>query len=248
MNASFLKQAVDSVLDLVYPRSCGLCHRELEDIEEAHSVLCEECFREMNLGDDRGCPACGAKLGPFAPSTPECVHCRNERYAFSEVFSLGNYGDALQRACLSCKSESSHCLTRQMADLLYRLGQDTMVSWDVDLVVCVPHHWRKRLLGGYQSSAELAERVAGNLGKPFARQLLTKTKHTPDQARLSPTLRRKNVKNTFAVASPKLVRDRRILLVDDVMTTGSTADACTRALKKAGAEAIFVAVLARGLG
>ncbi|MBD3674933.1 MAG: ComF family protein [Planctomycetaceae bacterium] len=248
MKASLLGQVVSSAIDFVYPPSCGLCQGEIETVDALHPLLCEECFRKLDPGDDRGCPACGAKLGPFAPDRPECVHCRNERYAFTEVYSLGNYGDALQQICISCKSRSSHPLTLQMADLLSRIGNETLASWDVDLVACVPHHWRKRLWDRYHCSAELAERVAGNLGKPFARHLLTKTRHTPDQARLAPTQRRKNVKNSFAVSSRHLVRDRRILLVDDVMTTGSTADACTRALKKAGAEAIFVSVLARGLG
>ena len=248
MEATFLKQAVESVIDLIYPRSCGLCRRELEVIPESHPALCRDCVRDLDLREERGCPSCGAKLGPFAPENLRCTHCQNDRFAFEEVFSLGNYTGALKGVCRCCKSESSHSLTLQMGNLLSQFGSEAFSSWEVDLVACVPHHWRKRLTRSYNSSAELAERLANQLNKPFARHLIAKTNHTSDQASLAPSLRRQNVKNSFAVNSHRLVRGRRILLVDDVLTTGSTSDACARILKKAGAETIFVAVLARGLG
>lgn len=249
MPTHFVKQFTDAALDLVYPPSCGLCHGSLDHHDSSdHRLLCDECFQKLDLTEDRGCPSCGAKLGPFAPQTPKCVHCRNDRFAFREVVSLGNYQVELKTVCLQCKEVHAHHLMQQFCDFLFQRHQDLFESWKIDCVICVPQHWRKRFWGSYNTSAELAERMGQNLNKPFLRQLLSKKQHTSDQARLLPSHRRENVKNAFGITSGRLIQGRRILLIDDVLTTGSTADACGRVLKKAGADEIFVAVLARGLG
>ncbi len=248
MPTQFIKQFTDAALDLVYPPSCGLCHCSLEQQALQHRLLCDDCFQKLDLTEDRGCPSCGAKLGPFAPLTPKCVHCRNDRFAFREVVSLGNYQGELKAVCLQCKEVHGHHLVQQFCDLFFDRHQDLLENWDIDCLACVPQHWRKRFRGAYNTSAELAERMSRRLQKPFLRQLLVKKQHTSDQAGLLPSHRRKNVKNAFGITSDRLIQGRRILLIDDVLTTGSTADACSRVLKKAGADEIFVAVLARGLG
>jgi len=248
MPTKYLKQFANSALDLVYPPSCGLCHCSLDRQSPEHQHLCDDCFQKLDLKEDRGCPSCGAKLGPFAPQTPKCVHCRNDRFSFQEAVSLGNYQGELKSVCLQCKKVYAHHLTLQFCDLLFERYQKLFEDWDVDCVTCVPQHWRKRISGAYNTSAELGERLSRKLKKPFLRHLVSKKQHTSDQARLLPSHRRQNVKNAFGITSPRLIRARRVLLVDDVLTTGSTADACERELKKAGADEIFVAVLARGLG
>jgi len=248
MPGALLQTVADAALDLIYPASCGLCGKIPESSSTSSRLLCRECLESLDLSNERGCPQCGAKLGPYAPESSQCIHCRNDRFAFEETVCLGTYDGHLRRACLQCKTARDHSLTVQMGDQLYELHQELLEGWEVDCVTCVPQHWRKRLTGGYNTSAELAEQLGNRLKVPLVRSLLTKTQHTSDQSRLTPRQRRENLKGVFRLNLRRVVAGRRILLVDDVLTTGSTANACAKVLKKAGAEVVFVAVLARGLG
>jgi ComF family protein len=114
----------------------------------------------------------------------------------------------------------------------------------VDLVVPVPLHWWRRWRRGYDQGAALARGLAGRLGLPCA-SCLCRTRHTPRQAEQTPSARRDNVRGAFRTSARAPVKGKSVLLVDDVMTTGSTATEAARALRDAGAARVVVAVLAR---
>jgi ComF family protein len=115
---------------------------------------------------------------------------------------------------------------------------------ELDAVVPVPPHWLKRHVRGFNPSGELAHAIAGALGKPCLPAALRRTRWTKTQTRLSSSARARNVRGAFA-ASPALAGGRTFLLIDDVLTSGATADACAGALKAAGAERVFVLTAAR---
>jgi ComF family protein len=117
-----------------------------------------------------------------------------------------------------------------------------------DIVVPVPLHWRRRLARGYNQSEALARAVADRLGLPCRPSLLRRVRHTPQQTQQSPAGRRDNVRGAFAARLGRAFAGKSILLVDDVMTTGSTASEAARALREDGAARVVVAVLARAQG
>jgi len=248
MKPGLLQRLLASPLNLVYPVSCPLCGCDDDSCDRDRTHLCSDCRRQLLPESDSFCRRCGAIVGPYLLGESPCHHCRNDRYTFSETVALGTYAGELRRACLTCQQPGRSDLVRALVSLLWEVHEPRLREWQIDLVTCIPQHWRKRLTWSINTSAELGTRLAQKLGVPFARQLLLKTRHTPDQTALTPPQRRKNLKDAFRVSFPSLARGRRILLVDDVLTTGSTAQACSRSLKAAEASEIFVAVAGRGLG
>ncbi len=113
-----------------------------------------------------------------------------------------------------------------------------------EVIVPVPSHWRRRLWRGFDQAAVLARELSRHLGVPVA-EALRRTRHTDPQAGLARRQRRLNVRGCFRAAAPETVRGRRVLLIDDVLTTGATANAAAAALKEAGAARIGVFTLAR---
>ena len=130
------------------------------------------------------------------------------------------------------------------AGWMVRAGSD--MAQNADLVAPVPLHWTRLFARRYNQSAVLAQRIAQALDKPYVPALLTRTRRTPSQGTLSRNARAGNVRGAFEPQDRAVaVEGQVILLVDDVMTTGSTASACAAALKKAGARAVHVLTLAR---
>jgi predicted amidophosphoribosyltransferase len=158
---------------------------------------------------------------------------------------LGVYREDLRRAVLQAKSAGGEALARTLADLLLaaRSAEFRTGRWDV--VVPVPHHWSRRFSPRHAASETIAERLAARLGLPYDGRLVRKTRITPPQAGTAPSVRRRQQRGAFAAAN---ANGLRILLVDDVLTTGATADEVSKVLRAAGAASITVAVIARGIG
>jgi predicted amidophosphoribosyltransferase len=160
---------------------------------------------------------------------------------------LGSYTDDLRDAILRAKRPSGELLACGLAALLADAHRDTVRVWEIDVVVPVPMHWRRRLLRGGSSADELARGVAVALDIP-CRRLLRRRRATRMQNELPVAARRGNVRDAFGptlAGRVGLLRGRKVLLVDDVTTTGSTLEACRRAAITAGAAAVYAAVVAR---
>jgi predicted amidophosphoribosyltransferase len=175
-----------------------------------------------------------------------CIHCRNDRFHFDRVIRLGVYRDQLRRAVLQAKASGGEALAWTLADLLYSARSADWTGLNCDAVVSVPHFWTQRLIHRHAASETLAERLAQRLRLPLQRGLLRKVRWTPAQAGSPPSVRRQQQRRAFAAG--KSARGLKILLVDDVLTTGATADEASKALQAQGATSITVAVIARGLG
>jgi len=115
----------------------------------------------------------------------------------------------------------------------------------IDMVVPIPLHWRRRWTRGYNQSASLGREIAASLALGFAPRLLVRVRHTPQQVQPSASARKDNVRGAFRVKRNARLGGITVLLVDDVLTTGSTAGEAARTLREAGAKKVIVAVLAR---
>lgn len=152
----------------------------------------------------------------------------------------------MRAAVLAAKRAGGEPAARWLADQIWeRRGQD-LAALGIDLVVPVPQHWTRRLLSPHNTAELIARRLASRLKVRFSRHILAKTRRTPGQTTLSPSARRQNLRGVFL--SARHLDGRRVLLVDDVLTTGTTAHQATGALLDAGAEAVWVAAAARGIG
>lgn len=229
------------VADLVWPRHCWLCE------SDTGVSLCDFCRTELTSDACPTCLRCSGTVGPYADLTGGCPLCRGSRFHFDRAVRLGPYDGRLREAVLRLKHDSGEPLAEELGGLLATVRKESLTAFRSDAVVPVPLHWWRRLARGYNQSETVARTLADGLGLPCRPTWLVRTRPTPTQRAQSAAARWENVRGAFRVRRGAAVRDARVLLVDDVLTTGATADAAATALRQAGAAQVVVAVLARRL-
>lgn len=196
------------------------------------------------------CPCCGRPLAhppaqpiPPAqrslPAQPLCHLCRAQFYAFDRARSFAVYDEALSEAMMLLKYDEVTRLGDWFAVKLAEMVASTGEDWRVDAIVPVPLHVERLRERGYNQAELIARPLARRLHTKFDPRLLVRTKPRPPRLVLSRTEHWESVRGAYATRSGAQVDKLRILLVDDVMTTGATLDACARALKKAGAASVL---------
>jgi ComF family protein len=176
------------------------------------------------------------------------MRCKGVALRFESAVALGDYADDLRAAVLRMKRASEEPLTTALADLLSERLAERVSVLEPEAVIPVPMYWMRRWARGTNNSEILAARLANALSLPLLEGALTRRRNTQPQAGLSEGARWKNVRGAFRLKRGVDVRGARILLVDDVLTTGATCSEAARALTKAGAAAVTVVVVARADG
>jgi predicted amidophosphoribosyltransferase len=216
-------------------------------VRAGRPLLCGACVEAVACRAEVDCPRCGAPRAADVPDGPHCGHCVEDRFAFETVVCLGPYADRLRLFCKRLKEHGQDALAWAATEALWVRVGPRLAGAGIDVVVPVPAHWRRRLVGAGGAPRVVAEALAERLGVESIPSLLRKVRHVPPQTTLSPAARRMNPRQTFRAPVP-LPAGATVLLVDDVLTTGATAHEAARELRRAGAGRILVAVLARGLG
>ena len=238
----------DGVLALVYPQSCAACQGSVES--RRLGIACARCWQETRTltSSDTICWKCGAlSSGTIAPDKKETVRCRRcDEHAYTAARACGAYEGALRAVVLGLKREPQ--VSARLADLLIKTQSQFPLS-AATRVIPVPLHPRREKLRGFNQATALATIVAGAASLPLDLVSLVRTSHAEvHRAGLDARGRRETVANAFEVLYPALIAGEKILLVDDVFTTGATVSACAAALRAAGACEIFVLTIARPLG
>ena len=219
-----------------------MCGQPLQEISRV-PVCCSCLQAPAPLDAEFFCVSCRTPFRNRFPLDEEgrCALCRGALRGFDAAYSFGYYDGVLRQLIHLYKYRKVRTLSGPLGELLLRaLPRDEKF----DCVSPVPLHWRRRWQRGFNQSRLLAQHVESHAGIP-AVNLLRRLRHTAAQAGLSNTGRRRNVAAAFACKRPEQAAGRRILLIDDVMTTGSTAAACARTLKRAGAARVALLTLAR---
>lgn len=245
-----LTQLGRAAFRFVFPPSCPLCHRDVELDERddlgrlVAPVLCDRCSADMLPSPSHHCLRCGLPVGPHARNDG-CPHCRSQKFRFRRVIRVGLYDASLRTACIRAKSPTQFPLAAALANLVWLHERDELNSEKIDLVVPVPRHWTRQMVKAHHAAETISRVLARRLAKPHGRGLIRKIKWTPDQSDLTAANRKLNLKDAFAVRPrPRSLAGKTVLLVDDILTTGTTANECTRALLQAGAAKVIVAVIA----
>jgi ComF family protein len=232
---------------LLFPPRCAVCDADLLEAEDG-LLLCDGCQDELAPPEWLGCPRCGAAFPPSSASH-DCHRCRGARLHFDAVVPLGLYHGLLRDAVLKMKRASGEPLSMTIAHYLVRRRAAQITSLQPSVVMPVPMHWRRRWARHTNSPDLLAERLAKFLQVPLLDRALRRRRNTLPQKGLPPKDRFKNVRDAFRMAPGCDLRGARVLLVDDVLTTGATCSEAARLLKdRGGAEAVVVAVVARAEG
>jgi ComF family protein len=225
-----------ALLSIVYPARCCACDALCDET----TAFCDGCALTLvPIDPARACGACGLPL-PSAPSETRCLGCLQRPPPFVAATAPLEFGGALGRAVRRMKWARRPELGRPLGRLLAPAARSG------DLLVPVPLHPRRLRARGYNQAALLALAAADDGGPPVSLDALARVRDTPPQSRLGAAERRANVDGAFA-ATLDAVRGARVLLVDDVLTTGATAAACATALLDGGAAEVRVLTLARAM-
>ncbi len=226
------------LLEIALPSVCLLCRQ----MPSRPGTFCAACLLGMPPVASPRCPRCDLPFTAMDGSDHLCQACTLLPPPFLWARSAGLYQDSLRRAVQRFKFQGEFNLDRPLAHLMRGMLQQSLEEFKADLLVPIPLFRRRLCQRGFNQSLLLA-RALRLEGLPIATRLLRRVRETAPQSGLKAFQRRRNLRGAFALE--KSLRGERVLLLDDVMTTGATARECSRVLLSGGAGAVAVAVLAR---
>ncbi|PLY03908.1 MAG: hypothetical protein C0622_03920 [Desulfuromonas sp.] len=226
------------LIKTIFPPACPVCLRTLPYGWSA--VFCASCQAELHSLPASRCSLCALPFASPVASTHLCGRCLKTKPHFFAVYAVGLYDGTLQQAIQQLKFNQKIALDRVLGGLLAAAVAPDLA---VDLVVPVPLEGKRLRRRGYNQALLLAHELARLRGWQLSSGLLIKSRETPAQQQLSARERERNLQGVFHTSAP--LNGETVLLVDDVMTTGSTVSACARELLSAGAGRVGVAIIAR---
>lgn len=233
------------VVRWLYPNSCLICDAPERAPDTFRHGVCNGCATAVTTDPFCACPWCAQTVGPHTDTTHGCAECRGIALGFERAFRLGPYAGKLRDAVLRTKFLAGEGLADLLGRTFAEVRGAAIRAAGVDLVAPVPLHWWRKWTRGYNQSEAVGRELASGLGAAFAPHLLRRVRWTPQQVQPTRAARRENVKGAFRVRRGARVTGKTVLLVDDVMTTGSTLGEAARVLRAAGVARVAVAVLAR---
>jgi ComF family protein len=245
---SAVKVASASLFSLLFPSDCRICRAPLTTI--ARIPVCEPCLAQIRPLDGLLCRICGEKLFISVANSTEgalCGICRRAEPHFRRAVAYGVYEGSLRDLVHLFKYQGTRPAGKLLGKLLDQAVR-TMELPDSVIVVPVPLWSGKRSARGFNQAEAIARSfvaLQSSSSIQLETAILVRTRETASQTGLTRHQRRANVRGAFAVARPEKIKGRSILIVDDVMTTGTTAGECARVLRRAGAKEVFVATVAR---
>ena len=246
------------MLDLIFPGACSVCDSPVEN----ERLVCGSCIAEIKLVREfSSCEKCGTPFGFFGGEDDDigqksastdvtghlCGKCLSGKFSFAAARSVALYEGKIRDIIHQFKYEGALGLEGFLSDMMIKNFQ--YVPGNFDLLVAVPMHISKLRQREYNQSAVLAFNLARSAGVKCDLLTFKKIRDTRPQIEFrNEDERRRNVRGAFSVTSPELFKDRSILLIDDVYTTGSTSDECAAEILKSGASRVTVFTLSRVKG
>lgn len=239
-------KAANWLLDLLLPPKCLKCSVR---VDSAYAI-CPDCWKDIQFLSDPKCSVCGYPFGVEMGADfsligeNKCAACQKTDRTYTKAISAVRYDDESRKMIIGFKYNDRLEYAQYFVNLLKIAGKD--IFENCDLIIPVPLHHRRLMKRRYNQSAILSRILARQLSMEHQPQLLERTKNTPPQ-KGNINKRTLNVRGAFAVRAEfkSKVKDRNILLIDDVFTTGATVENCAKALKRAGAGEIYIATVFR---
>ena len=248
------------LLNLLCPPICPICGEVVELRAGKDNPICSICVPKIITPDGQFCRRCGGRRFVIANNTEKCVRCQTTEFRFKRVIALGEYEHDLRLLVLRMKTDKTGVLAIAAAKALAKYRRADLANVQADYIVPVPMHRLRRSERGVNSPDILAETLGQQLKISVVPHLVQRNRPTDLQYTLSQQSRGENMKGAFALDPPSFwnklgfqhflpsVVGKNVLLVDDILTTGSTCNEVTKVLFAAGVQSVTVAVLARAEG
>jgi len=238
---ALLSRQVGACVDLLLPCCCLFCS-STRLLKNCRADICPDCHQNI-CSPVSVCRICASSLSSFSPTSHTCEACLRRTPSFSRVWMVGSYCDPLKGAIHRLKYRDQIYLSRGLGELLAErlIEDDSQPAFD--LVLPVPLHRGRLRERGYNQAMEVGRPLSSRTGWPLDGLRLQRLRPTPPQQGLTLTERDRNLAGAFHCEGS--LAGSRVLLVDDVMTSGATARECCRVIKQAGAREVAVAILAR---
>lgn len=238
---SRLRRLGRAMVDGVLPPRCLACGTTVDDID----ALCGPCWASITFFAQPWCAVCGAPFPHPMGEAAICADCARRQPSWDRARAVFRYDRHSRRLVLMLKHGDQTHLATAFGRWMQRAGGEVLAG--ADLLVPVPLHWTRLFGRRFNQAALLAQAIRGAGGPPVAADMLVRRRRTPSQGTLGPLARARNVRGAFALRRRRDVAGKRVVLIDDVLTTGATAEECARVLRRAGAASVGVLVLARAL-
>ncbi len=229
-------------MSLLYPARCPVCD---DIVTPKGELICERCRHKLPYIKEPICKCCGKEIR--RREQEYCSDCQRIPHHYTEGRALLAYNEVMQRSVSAFKYKNRQEYARLYGRELARVFGRQISRWGAEVLIPVPIHKSRYRKRGYNQAGLLADSLAEYIELPVDSRLLIRTKKTTAQKSLNTKERVKNLQDAFQVKK-SVVQYKKIILVDDIYTTGSTADACAGVLKDGGAEQVYLLCLCIGSG
>ncbi|MDD5492540.1 MAG: ComF family protein [bacterium] len=237
-----MKQYLNIILNSIFPLKCEVCRKQLP--LSAGARICPGCHKKILEIGDYYCRKCGKAI---QIDTSFCVDCSGQDLLYYDsIRAAGIYQGVLREAIQAFKYNSRSCLGRELGEFMLNSYRKHFSLTTIDTLIPVPLHKKQFAKRQYNQSAVLAGNLSKAIGIPVSPQALSRTRETRPQYTLNKQERAKNIKNAFRVKEGTQLPGAKVLVIDDICTTGSTINECARVLKQAGVMEVHGLVLAHG--
>lgn len=238
-----LRRFFNTLVDIVYPKTCVVCKHKLKEISCVDNLVCMSCWTKIKRNVPPFCYRCGRHLEK--PRKNICPECVKRQLHFDRAFSPCIYEGIMKELIHAFKYQGKDYLSYTLSRLMVEFIKDYNLPVDLlDLVIPIPLHKARLREREFNQAELLSDYIASTFNKNVLSDNLRRLRNTKTQTELETNQRLLNVKDSFGVAESREIKGKNILLVDDVFTTGATSSEAAYALKNAGANIVFVLTLA----
>lgn len=230
------------LVDILFPRRCPVCD---DIVIPRGKLICDTCMKKLSFVKQPLCKKCGKEVS--AMETELCLDCTKHRRSFQYGRALMNYDERARHSMAQIKYKNKREYLDFYGEAICARYEGVIRRMEADALVPVPVHPSRMKQRGFNQAQALAERIGERMKIPVCPALLTRNKKTLPQKQLNPMERLKNLEEAF-VPGIKPEQVNSVILVDDIYTTGSTIEACARALLKAGVKRVYFLTICIGQG
>jgi ComF family protein len=241
-NTNILKKISEEIINIVYPPTCPICGKILK---LSNNQVCEDCKKKIKYMKEPTCKKCGKQL--IAEEQEYCYDCSRKEHLFTRGITLWLYDTHVKKSIYNFKYNNKREYAKTYANEIIKQHHRQILNWDADGIVPIPLHKSKMKSRGFNQAEVLALALSKQLGIPMYHNLVKRIKKTLPQKALNDKQRINNLKNAFKIRKFD-VKLKKVILIDDIYTTGITINSVTEVLKNAGVTEIYFITVSIGEG